>query len=370
MDLHGLNAEELDFGWHPGGLIVPPYQHRLEQGKFALAILDTDGSVIPGSNCNLQRKTNIGFCPDTSTFTNDLVKRTGRWLFGGFFQPHFGHQITQCLGRLPWRDVAGEIDGIVFAGQPKAARQSRRQHHFKELMQLFAPDVPVELAIQPTQFEHLFVGQSLFGEITSGIPNKNFVDWVHMQLAPLRDKTIPGTKLYVSRSTLHPSLGRILCEEVLESNLTKAGFEIFHPQMHPLADQLEKYFQAETIILTDGSAAHMLAFSQNSNQTVIVISRRLQKPVFIHNHLLGFQANPDESSLQFLDCLMQEWYSPGNAKIRPRGELDFAGLAAKLVELNILSQSDLSHWTNPDPVALEISKAVGTTKSEPMAILP
>lgn len=51
----------------------------------------------------------------------DLVQgQTGKYLYAGLFDPHFGHFMVECIHRLwAWRFCAGNYDGIVFAPTPR-----------------------------------------------------------------------------------------------------------------------------------------------------------------------------------------------------------------------------------------------------------
>ena len=357
-------------GWHSNAVVVPPYKQRLVQRRFALAILDATGNPAPGSLCNLQRKTNHGYHPDQTEYSDDLEHLSGQWLFAGFFQPHFGHQITQCLGRLPWLDLAGKIDGLIFAGQPKAVRQAGRQAHFKELLQQFAPDIPVKIVNQPTRIEALFVGESLFGEVTGCTPHPMFVNWMAKKLRAITPSTDVGKKLYISRSKLHPLLGRVLCEDILEQNLMNAGYEIYFPEQHSLVKQLEAYLGAQTIITTDGSAAHLIAFTQNPDQQVAIIERRSRgKTTFIHNHLIGFQPRSTKPTLHFINCFEREWYANGNGKIRTRAELDFIALKDQLLALQFLDQNGEVKWQLPDTGQINNAKSMGCAPGEELSVL-
>ena len=362
-----MYKNDLPSGWHAQAVVVPPYKERAVKRRFALAVLGQDGAPVVGSTCNLQRKQNTGFQPDPSYYAEDVQRLSGRWLFGGFFQPHFGHQITQCLGRLPWLEQVGDVDGILFAGLPKAARQAENQKPFKALMELAAPGVPVRVAVRPTEVERLFVGQSQFAEFTDCVPQAGFVAWAQKRFAQVRAKTQKGRKLYVSRHRLDPLLGRVLCEDLLEDNLRRLGFEVFYPEEHTLSAQLRAYSEAELILTTDGTAAHMIAFMQNPNQKVVVIARRIQKPIFIHNHLIGFQPAEKEAHPAFVNRIIREWQLPGDNRLRVRSELDFAGLFDDLAKLGVLPLERKSEWMIPDKTHIEASKAFGCPEGAMLA---
>ncbi|MFC3119099.1 glycosyltransferase 61 family protein [Jhaorihella thermophila] len=80
-------------------------------------------------------------------------------------------------------------------------------------------------------------------------------------------------RLYVSRSALGLGKG-LLGEELLESLLEREGYEIFHPQKHPMQTQIARYKAARQIVAADGSALHLYAMVGRADQRVAMISRR------------------------------------------------------------------------------------------------
>lgn len=346
--------------WHDKATIIPPFQERFVDRKFALALKGQDDVVLSGSFCSLNRYNNKGYDPSLSDIATVTSKLGGKWLFGGFFQPHFGHQITQCLGRLPWLKEAGKVDGILLAGFPRALRRKGKQAMLRKTYAAFGITLPVQLIVAPTRVDQLFVGESLFGETTQCKPDPAFVLWCRANILSQGIQPIPGSKLYVTRSKLDPALGHILCEDVLEDNLRQSGFDIFAPEQHDFETQLRTYAAAETIVMTDGSAAHVLAFTLHPNQRLTVIARREKPPVLIHSHLQGFASEMKGTrNLSFANTLTREWPGPPQSNIRERGELDFVQIRDLLFEADVIDRDHVACWKAPTTEQLDAAKRRG-----------
>jgi len=346
--------------WHNSATIVPPFQARFVDNRLALALKDQAGAILPGSHCSLNRRDNLGYDPALTDVAAETSELDGKWLFGGFFQPHFGHQITQCLGRLPWLQEAGEVDGILLAGFSRALRRKGKQAMLRRTYAAFGVTLPVQLIVAPTRIEKLFVGESLFGETTQCRPDPAFVVWCRNNIVTQGIQPTPGSKLYVTRTQLEPALGHVLCEDVLEDNLRQSGFKIFAPEQHDLETQLKTYAAAETIVMTDGSAAHLTAFPLHPQQQLTVLARRDKPPVLIHNHLQGFASEEGGvRNLTFANAVVREWPGPVGSNIRERGELDFVQIRDLLVTNGAIDSQHAAAWKIPTSAQLAAAKLRG-----------
>ena len=88
------------------------------------------------------------------------------------------------------------------------------------------------------------------------------------------DPLVPGRRCWVSRSRLSKSHGVIRHEEHLERRLRAAGWAIFHPENHPIADQLAVLSSSETIAGFTGSASHSLMLLTRLESQITLFARR------------------------------------------------------------------------------------------------
>jgi Glycosyltransferase 61/Methyltransferase domain len=339
-------------------IVVPPPPRIPATRELQLAVLDRDGNPLAAAICGTNRLTSAGFAPsrDQASSPKHLA---GRWLFGGLASHHFGHQITRSLGRLSGLAIAGKIDGIVFAPLDSRARDPAAFKMLTRLLAGFGISVPLRLLMEPTRIDTLLVGPDLFSEQTLCMADPGYVSWARAAFLPPDLRPIPGSKLYVTRSKLDPSLGRLLNEDVLEQNLADQGFQIYVPEVQSLPDQLKTYATAETIVTTDGSQGHVMAFARQSGQKIITIARRFDPPQSLLNHLDSFGHGLSGTSHIYVAALAREWWPAKRTDNLSLGECDFAALRDHLVRLGAVPANANRTWRTPDESQIIASKALG-----------
>nr|MDJ0823664.1 FkbM family methyltransferase [Paracoccaceae bacterium] len=171
----------------------------------------------------------------------------GRWLWGGVLWRYFPHFVTESVTRL-WaleHIDEQEFEGILFT--PKNPAVDGPPPAFQEdFLKLMGCSLPIREVREPCIPDELFVpGQGFgLGEISRG--TDRFIEAMALRFG--QDIAPDGPeKLYISRSKLGPNRGALLGEERLEALLEAEGYEIFHPQAHPLAVQIARYKAARKI---------------------------------------------------------------------------------------------------------------------------
>lgn len=296
----------------------------------------------------------------------------GRWLWGGVLLNHFGHFMTESVGRLWALDaVKGQVDGLVFVskreGQEEDAVVDLRGFHqlFFELAQV---DVPIRILTRPTQVEMLEVPGQGFGIGPMAAGTAAFRDFMARRFAQDVAPT-GGPRLYVSRSGLSAQKGGILREERLEELLAAQGYEIYHPQRHPMRDQIARYKGAKQIVALDGSALHLVAMTGMRDQRVAMIKRRdshASDSITVHlRSFLGME--PD-----VIDVIRQDWIR-SDRKRADRfsiGELDFAALGRALAQAGYVDgDPDWPALTDAE-VTTAIREVEGTLRRRKLTFSP
>lgn len=249
----------------------------------------------------------------------------GRWLWGGILLNHFGHFLTESTPRL-WalRDLAGQLDGIVFLHK----RNAEVTEFHRTFLRTLGHDLPIHVVQTPTRVERLHVpGQGFgLGRISQG--TARFRDFFRTDFA--RDVAADGPeRLYVSRSALGPKRGGVLGEHLLEEALVAEGYEVFHPQHHPLDVQIARYRAARRIVALDGSALHLAAFACSPDQKIAMIRRRtssMSNAIVLHIRAFSGVA-PD-----VIDTIRADWVLRDRARADrfSMGELDMPALQQAL----------------------------------------
>jgi len=81
-------------------------------------------------------------------------------------------------------------------------------------------------------------------------------------------------KLYVSRSLLGPDRRTLTNEAQIEVMFEAAGFTVFHPQLHPIEDQIRVFSKARLVAGPSGSGFHNTIFAPFTSKLLIISSTR------------------------------------------------------------------------------------------------
>ena len=204
----------------------------------------------------------------------------GRWMFAGIGRHHFGHFLVETLIRL-W--AAGyyrdELDGLVVIpnrGMDFSAAIDRR---FGPFLSLITDGLAVHLPTHPTRYETLLLPSPGFGPQgwISGTPifRREIRARVAARIRP------QGTdKVYISRTQLQRDDKLVDQEARIEAVMRKAGYDVFHPERHSIADQLSRYMTAKTIVGAEGSAFHLAPFAMPTGGRAALFQRRYYTRAF------------------------------------------------------------------------------------------
>jgi hypothetical protein len=337
LDLNdATQAPSPDGGWSasitsvPNALIATTSSQEMIQ---PMGVFDATGKYI--HEAVLWRGRVLMTEPELPETTETLP---GRWIWGGILLNHFGHFLTETTGRLWAIDaVKGPIDGIVFVSKRESDEGDtpvELQSFHKMFFDLLGMDLPIKIVTKSTKVELLEVPGQGFGIGPMAAGTKEFRAFMANRFA--KDIAPVGSdKLYISRSGLSAIRGGILEETALEMLLAESGYEIYHPQKHPLPDQIARYKGAEQIVALDGSALHLLAMAGNSGQQVAMIKRRDShaSDSIVTNMAAFMQITP-----VVVDVILQDWIR-SDRKRADRfsvGELNFTALGAKLAETGFI----------------------------------
>ncbi len=205
--------------------------------------------------------------------------RPGTWVYGGILLNHFGHVMIETGARL-WAvqtllDRGVTLDGVLF--QRKKSVQARGEVRLPPtsdaFLSVFSPDLPVACAEMPEVVKTLYVpdiGISVTPDRFVGTPEQ----WAFFRDRAARvSQTAAPADIYVSR-TGEGARGGLLFEAEIERVMAAAGYRIYHPQHHSIADQIATYRSARRLVSIDGSALHLAAAALQPEARVAVLARR------------------------------------------------------------------------------------------------
>jgi hypothetical protein len=193
----------------------------------------------------------------------------GRAIYGGVIGPHFGHSITQSLGRL-WATTKNLDEEILFISQDPNLKKIPQ--YFIDLLKKFGVLNPVRLLTSSARVRELVLADDLCNLDRRPCVTSFFKEWLsHQRPVAQVDENL---SVYVSRSKLPLHHGQFLQETILENALKRCGYVIMHPELLSLSEQVDLYLRAQHIILADGSAAHLWSLLAQSTQNVAIVLRR------------------------------------------------------------------------------------------------
>jgi len=186
---------------------------------------------------------------------------------GGRTLHHFGHTLIELFARLwfaienpgKYRVAFGMTELPAFSWQLLEAAGLQRSD--------------IIFVDKPTQFDAVIIpDQDIFlkSATSSGVKIKSVFD-------KMRDSVPPGDKkmVYLSRTNLsHKQVVQLAGESYFEKFYADHGYEIVHPQMLPIPEQIAILAGATHIAMTQGTLAHLTAFCQDGVETTILLRDR------------------------------------------------------------------------------------------------
>jgi len=200
-------------------------------------------------------------------------------IFGGCLIRHFGHFIHESLARLWWlapeeglegaaKEASAtlrELEADVYFFMPKWLDQGKDLlPYMEEILALIRlPARRIRILERPLRFRQLWIPACVWGFASNaavldqqlGCDSRALMRHLlaSADTAPAPEGEPPVEKVYVTRSGLPVSLGRLLGDVVLDPVLEARGYQVFHPERVSLAEQISLYSRANDLIFMDGS---------------------------------------------------------------------------------------------------------------------
>ncbi|WP_299672873.1 glycosyltransferase family 61 protein [uncultured Roseobacter sp.] len=346
--------------------VVPERPHDT---KLASGVLLADGRY-----CDLSRtwiRASKATPPPVLSREEPLQTLSGTHLFGGHIRGHFGHFLVESTARL-WalEKLDTEIESLLylpFRGAAGKARRARRA--LKSFFDQLNLKVPIRIVDKTVEVEALYVPELGFGWRDRYAGSPLYRQLVRDRLG--RDVQAEGCeKLYISRARLPSQRGGILGEQFVEDNLAQQGYDIFHPERHPLEVQIARYKAARQVVALDGSALHFAAFCLPLRPKLCIILRRSQANVadYIKQYQTFCEVTPDVIDVVCNDLVSRD---AKRVNFRSVGELDFQALFEELKRLDYVahafkpvlpSSADLNRLAMEVPEGADRDYAAGNQK--------
>lgn len=306
-------------------ILVPSRQEHA-----GLGVLDADGGFVAESA--IWRDNASLFEPAPPDARGEVVQTlAGTHLYGGILSRHFGHFLVESLARLwPLADPALSVDSVLFLPRNRAHQRRGKLTFQKDVFSIFLPDHPFREIDTVTRVERLIVPEQGFGtgRLDAGTPEfRAYVAGLNWP-EPLGDE---ASRLYVSRSGLGETKGRVLHGAQIDAVMEDHGYRVFRPEAQSIAAQIRAYRAASDLVFEDGSAIHLYGMVADASQNAAIILRRMQH---FRGRITGLAQLEAFAGLELavIDAVAREWRPLGQqaASSKNCGELSPRHLAAGL----------------------------------------
>ncbi|WP_156909520.1 glycosyltransferase 61 family protein [Ottowia thiooxydans] len=284
----------------------------------------------------------------------------GRVLYGGVAREHFGHFLAESLGRIWYAFFKPDdrLDSLCFLRSPIGPPSVEGL----QALALFSGLPPVQVVDEPTQVDEVVIPLQATAAELGMVCVREVAVMLRENFAPQIEFS-GDRSIYVSRSRIAPPAGRpfsgtILQEKLLETLLSESGYEVYHPQEHDVAHQVQTYRSASRILINEGSALHLVALSAAPTARVAVIARRIGLVSMFEAYLEAFLGlNPMRRVLR----------NGFGIKVGGWGEiwlaLDYPQLSAQLARRGMLAAETV--WPKIDVGFSEVHQRVSELEPEP-----
>ena len=338
---------------HSNALAVP-FRRAFRTGRlFHAGVFGSDGTALPDCGMDMMQRGTLTTRAVRDAALVDAETLAGPWLFCGVASHQFGHIVTRGLGRIWATEALPKTVKLLFV----SLLYSKAENAFLgRLLRALGIENDYTIVQAPTLVETLYSAPDLFSEANDGIAAPSFARWVRSRVQKLGRSRF-GRKIYVTRDRLSGTVGRHLCEDILEDNLSRAGFDILAPERLSLEDQFSAYAEADTVISADGSALHILPFSFRSDATCIILKRRADVPPLITNQINSFT----NARIVEIDAIKNVIWPRQRADNISLVELDFENLRSQLIAQGVVDAK--VRWRCPSAADIEVSRNLGRPQS-------
>lgn len=322
--------------------------------RISASVFDAEQNPVPEAVC-WHGRDELVTTPRHHPRKNRLQHLPGTWLFGGCYNPHFGHFLVETMSRVWALDHIDEkIEGVLFF-PVYDDHADRAPKDFGNMFSILDVEFNWKIVDQFYQVDRLIVPPQGSGFKHDMASAPEYRDFMRRHIRKDLDPIITE-KLYVSRSEITAATGRgLVGEKKLERLLEDEGYLIFHPQNHSFQDQLRHYQGAKHILGPDGSPFHLANLVGHPDKKVGIMQRRLSAEYAAWlEQIRWFEAGQPLD----LACCKSFWAPAGvtRAKLQMSGEIQFSKICKVLREAGLISAK--AKW--PDMTKTQLKAALVT----------
>lgn len=283
---HGMNPMKLP--WFRGGV----WSAEIDLDPLAVHFVSAARVLIPDP-------------PDPRRAVQDLP---GTWFYGGGLQHHFGHFLTESLGRLWALDLPdlAPIKGIIWVPLFQEPIPAFAVETLAQIQGLPPPMFLTDTVLRP---ERLVVARQEAGSGFGLLTRPDVALGLRQRFADVTQGQKQDGAVYVSRSGLlndQPGwatggTGQLLPGRFLDEAFRQAGYQVCHPQRITVAEQVQTYRNARDLVIDEGSALHLVALVVRPTTRIVVLCRRPWYRFLIEAHLRIYLGEDADISVKMVE---------------------------------------------------------------------
>jgi capsular polysaccharide biosynthesis protein len=331
----------------------------LDHVVFAGGVHDVDGHFVDFAkhvqwNAGLQHR--VGDNPPELVTPGHANLPEG--VYGGVFFNHFGHFLTESLGRL-WavnNQNFKHLPIYIHSMWGDIDFKDDESYHAVTLKLLGIATDRVRILKKFETIEKLHIPELLQWNSVSEVDRGVFFDFLSNAQKQIESSSHCSTsspkRIYVSRSRWDPLRGIVVGEPDFEVFLAKNGYTAIYPETENLYTQLQLYANADSIIFAEGSAQHGCILLPNLKAKVAIVKRRPSQPRETRNcKVFGFRNNVChiQEVRKYSGFNMPDWSGVSY--------VDYERVAKGLIDFGFI-ESSFEEWQSVNQVAerLTLSK--------------
>lgn len=247
---------------------VLPSKDLWKEGKCFGGVVTKEGDFVESSAWHEGKR-----CDKYEFNEADAIRRDETAIYMGFYNPCWGHAITDNLKKL-WFLKTDKCKDLLSQGAKLIYLTIDNQ-----LMPLYIYRLFALAGVDLTEFE-LITDLSLFARIV--VPDNSFiadngqrfftqpyVDTIaKIKANAICQNKVYPEKVYFTRTQLKSN--RDIGEKSIEKVFRKKGFTVIAPEQHSVDEQIQMLMHCKSFAATEGSISHNAVFCEPGADVVIV----------------------------------------------------------------------------------------------------
>ncbi len=231
----------------------------LSERQWQGGVCDESGRFVAGHIRTLDSSTTHGNISSAYPLPQDIAMVNETVIYGGFLSAHFGHMITESLGRLWYHLEHPDSDyRYVFLAQDI-------QPQFLDFIYMLGIQKERILILdKPMQFSAVIVPEQ-----TAFLHHGGYREKALDIYDAIRDSVVPRDyeKIYLRRSGYD---GRTINEKYFEEQFQSMGYHVIIPEQLSIREQVALMAGARKVACLNGTLPHHILFCQNGVEITIL----------------------------------------------------------------------------------------------------